>query len=92
MMKSSVYKALDKLNELEKKADHLNDKAWDKEQEGKTKLSDYYSKQADDISKEINGMVSCLKILGFGAWRECNRDTNYYGRWHIPLDDIERVC
>lgn len=92
MMKSSIYRALDKMNELEKKMDRLNDKASDKYDEGKIKLSDYYSKEADDIEKEINGMASCLKILGLGAWRECNRDTNYYGVWHIPLDDIERVC
>lgn len=92
MLKSSIYNALDKLNELEKKVDRLNDKADDKEQEGKTKLADYYSKEADEIEIEIKGMVSCLKILGLNAWRQCDRDTHYYGVWHIPMDDIERVC
>ena len=92
MMKASVYRALDRLNELEKKMDRLNDKAYDKYQEGKIKASEHYERDADDIQKEINGMVSCLKILGLNAWRECGYDTNYEGRWHIPLDDIETVC
>ena len=92
MMRSSIYNVLDKLNELEKKADHLNDKAYDKYQEGKIKSSDYYTKEAEEIEKEIRGMVSCLKMLGLNAWRECGYDTKYVGRWHIPLDDIERVC
>ena len=92
MMRTSIYKALDKLNELEKKMDRLNDKAADKYQEGKIKQSDHYTRDAEDIEKEISGMVSCLKILGLNVWRECGYDTHYVGRWHIPLDDIERVC
>lgn len=92
MMQSSIYRALDKLNELEMKADRLNDKAYDKEQEGKTKQSERYTRDAEDIEKEIEGMVSCLRILGLNAWVECNYDTKYVRRWHIPLDDIEKVC
>ena len=92
MMRSSIYRALDKMNELEKKADRLNDKAYDKEQEGKTKQSDHYTRDAEDIQKEIEGMKSCLKILGFNPWVQCDFDTNYVRVWHIPLDDIERVC
>ena len=92
MMKSSVYKVLDKLNELEKQADRLDDKAYDAEQEGKTKKAEYYEKKADDISKEIEGMVSCLKILGFNPWVQYGWETNHLRVWHIPLDDIERVC
>lgn len=91
-MRSSIYNALDKLNALEKEVDRLNDKAADKYQEGKIKASDRYTRDAEDIEKEIKGMVSCLKILGLGAWCECGRDTEYVKRWHIPLDDIERVC
>ena len=92
MMRSSIYHALEKLNELEQKADRLNDKAYDKEQEGKTKQSDRYTKDAEDIQKEIAGMVSCLKILGLRPWVQCNWETDYRRVWHIPLDDIERVC
>lgn len=92
MMKIRVYKALERLNELEKNADRLNDKADDKRQEGKVKSADRYEKDAEDITKEISGMVSCLKILGFNAWRECNRDTNYCGVWHIPLDEIDLLA
>ena len=92
MMKSSIYNVLDKMNELEKEMDRLSDKADDKYDAGKTKLGDYYTRQSEDIQKEIDGMVFCLKILGLNAWRECGLDSQYFGCWHIPLDDIERVC
>ena len=92
MMRSSVYKVLDTMDELEKTMDRMNDKASEKLDKGNAKAADYYTRKADDIEKQIEGMASCLRILGLGAWRECNQDTKYYGRWHIPLDDIERVC
>lgn len=92
MMKSSVYNALDKMNELEKRMDRYSDKAYDLYQEGKEKKSDWYERQADDLKKEIDGMVCCLKILGFNPWVECSYDTGHLRKWHIPLDDIERVC
>ena len=92
MMRSSVYHVLDKLNELEKQMDNLYDKADSKYDAGKTKLGDYYTREAEDVQNEIDGMVSCLKILGLNAWRECGLDSKYFGVWHIPLDDIERVC
>jgi hypothetical protein len=92
MMRSSIYNVLDKLNELEKQADRLNEKCDDAYQEGKTKKAEYYRHEATDVAKEITGMVHCLKMLGLGAWRQCDRDTNYLNVWHIPLDDIERVC
>lgn len=92
MMKSSIYKALEKMNELEKEQDRLEEKADEKEERGKVKSAEYCRKQAREIRAEIEGMECCLLILGLGAWRQCDRDTNYIGIWHIPLDDIEKVC
>lgn len=86
MMRSSVYNVLDQMNKLEEKAYRYSDKAYEKCQEGNIKSSDYYDRKSDDILKEIKGFESCLKMLGFNAWKDNT------GHWHIPLDDIVKVC
>ena len=86
MMRSSVYKALDKINELEKMADKYYDKSWEKYEQGNEKSSDHYEQKGDMTVAAIRGMADTLRILGLGAWRDSE------GKWHIPLDDIEKVC
>ena len=92
MMKSNIDKVLAKMNELEIEMDETNAMANKAENEGKTKAAHYNYEKADAIKNQIQGMASCLKMLGLGAWRECSFDTGYTGVWHIPLDDIETVC
>lgn len=92
MMHSAIYNVIEKMNELEKKADHYYDIADHKADAGNTTGSEQFIRKAEDIGKEIAGMESCLKILGLNAWRECGPLTNYIGKWHVPNDDIERVC
>ena len=91
MMKRSINRALDRMNELEKEEERMHDKAYDADMKD-SKMAGYYYRKADDIACEINGMAACLRILGLGVWRECGRDTDHVGVWHIPLDDIEKVC
>ena len=86
MMRPSIYKVIDEMNALEIKMDKLSDKAYDLYQAGKTTASDNYDRKADFVQHEIEGFRKCLKTLGLDAWRENT------GKWHIPLDDIERVC
>ena len=86
MMKSSVYKALDKINELEKLANKYYDKAWEKYEQGNEKSSDHYEQKGDRTVAVITGMTDTLRILGLGVWRSPE------GEWSIPMDDIERVC
>lgn len=86
MMRSSVYHVLDKLNELELKKDKMSDKSYDLYTAGNVKKSELYDRKVEALEIEVKGFTECLKMLGLGAWRDNT------GRWHIPLDDIERVC
>lgn len=86
MMRSSIYHAVEQMNSLEKQADRYDDKAWDKQQAGNEKSANYYERKAEDIRFQIKGYKDCLKTLGLDAW------IDNHGEWHIPLDDIERVC
>lgn len=91
MFRESFKKVEEEMNKLERQADKYSDKAYDYAQQGKDKKSDYYDKQAEEIELKISGFADCLKMLGLGVWKECNRDTDYNIVWHIPDDDIERV-
>lgn len=86
MMRSSVYHVLEEMDKLEKEADRYSDKAWEKAQNGNMKAADHYDQKSDLALAKIQGIKSALKILGFGVWKDNT------GHWHIPLDDIERVC
>ena len=86
MMKSSIYKALERMNELQKHAEKMRDKAWDKYQEGNIQASDRYDQKADTTIAVITGMKETFTILGLSVWQDKD------GSWNIPLDDIEKVC
>lgn len=86
MMKSSIYHAIDRMNELEQNADRYHDKSSDAYDAGNVKKSEWYDRKAEAIQKQIEGFKMCLGILGLNAWKD--KDLH----WHIPLDDIETIC
>ena len=85
-MRSSVYKALDRLNAMVVEMDRMSDKAWEKSQKGNESSAEYYANKSDSIAERITGFEMCLKILGFDVWAD------NIGKYHIPLDNIERIC
>lgn len=86
MMKSSINKLLDKMNELQHEERHLGEKSWEKYQAGNEKASKYYDHKQEVILGQIKGIEIAFKTLGLNVW--VDKD----GVWSIPLDDIERVC
>ena len=86
MMKSSVEKVLERMNELEATIDKLVEKSYDAYQAGNIKKAEFYDRKTDAAAIEREAYRKCLKTLGFGVWRT---DKN---EWVIPLDDIEKLC